>query len=97
MGFPVPWESWLRESLLGPIEGRLLEDRALDRGWLRADAVRDLVTRHRNGRMNAARQIWALWGLELWARLFLDGDREMVAAAGHAGQEASLPGTAMAV
>jgi asparagine synthase (glutamine-hydrolysing) len=60
MGFPVPWDAWLRESLLGPIERVLLADRALDRGWLRAEAIRTLLEDHRQGRMNAARQIWAL-------------------------------------
>ena len=75
MGFPVPWELWLRESFLTRIGPMLLDERALDRGWFQPAAVRALVDDHRSGRRNLSRQLWALWGLEVWARVFLDGDR----------------------
>jgi asparagine synthase (glutamine-hydrolysing) len=78
MGFPVPWDQWLRESLLSRIELMLLEERALDRGWISADGVRSIVAEHRSGRTNFARQLWALWGLETWARQFLDGEAAYV-------------------
>ena len=74
MGFPVPWEQWLRDDYLPSIEAMLLEPRALDRGWFTREAVRSLIAEHRDGRRNLSRQIWALWGLETWARSFLDND-----------------------
>lgn len=75
MGFPVPYESWLRERFAPRIEALLVSDRALDRGWWRREAVRSVFAEHREGKRNLSRQVWALWGLELWARLFLDGER----------------------
>jgi asparagine synthase (glutamine-hydrolysing) len=74
-GFPVPYESWLRERFAPGIESLLLEPRALDRGWIQPAAIRALFAEHRSGRRNFSRQIWSLWGLELWARMFLDGER----------------------
>jgi asparagine synthase (glutamine-hydrolysing) len=74
-GFPVPWEQWLGERYAAPIERLLTESRSLDRGWLDAAAVRQLFADHRAGAANHSRQIWTLWGLELWARACLDGER----------------------
>jgi asparagine synthase (glutamine-hydrolysing) len=85
MGFPVPWEQWLNESYLPAIETALLSDRALDRGWVSAQGVRGLLAEHRSGRRNLARQIWTLWGLEVWARAFLDRDRSVLEPADGAG------------
>ena len=75
MGFPVPYESWLRERYAPRIEAMLTEPRALDRGWFTREGLSDLFATHRSGRVNLSRQIWALWGLEQWARIFLDGER----------------------
>jgi asparagine synthase (glutamine-hydrolysing) len=72
MGFPVPWEQWLNESYLPEIESTLLSERSLDRRWLSREGVRTLLDEHRAGRRSMARQIWTLWGLEVWARGFLD-------------------------
>ena len=74
MGFPVPFDEWLRSTFAPSIKSCLLSDRALSRGWFRPDAVRALLDEHWSGRQNLTRHIWALWGLELWARIFLDGD-----------------------
>ena len=75
MGFPVPYEEWLRERFWPDIERTLLSEAAADRGWFRVEAIRSLLDEHRTGRANHARQIWTLWGLELWAGIFLDGQR----------------------
>jgi asparagine synthase (glutamine-hydrolysing) len=75
MGFPVPYERWLDERFAPEIEALLLDDRARAREWIRPDAIREIFTAHRGGHVNLSRQIWSLWGLELWARAFLDGER----------------------
>jgi asparagine synthase (glutamine-hydrolysing) len=74
-GFPVPWEDWLKELYAPRIERLLLETRTADRGWIEPSGVRQLFETHRSGRVDVSRHIWALWGLELWARCFLDGER----------------------
>jgi asparagine synthase (glutamine-hydrolysing) len=78
MGFPVPWEQWLNESYLPSIEEMLLSDRAADRGWIAPEGVKALIAEHRSGHRNLSRQIWSLWGLETWARLFLDRDQALL-------------------
>ena len=74
-GFPVPFDGWLRDLFLPGIRELLLDRTTSSRGWLRADAVRALLDGHQSGRINGSRRIWNLWGLELWARIFIDGDR----------------------
>jgi asparagine synthase (glutamine-hydrolysing) len=74
-GFPVPFDSWLRNEYLPQIRELLLDKRSVERGWLRTDKVRGLLDAHAQGRIDASRQIWNLWGLELWARIFFDRER----------------------
>jgi asparagine synthase (glutamine-hydrolysing) len=74
-GFPVPFDSWLRERFLPHVAALVTGERARGRGWFDPTVVSTLVEAHRAGRQNAARQIWNLFGLELWARIFLDGER----------------------
>jgi asparagine synthase (glutamine-hydrolysing) len=73
-GFPVPFDAWLRERFLNHARGVLLGPAAMQRGWFRPQAVQELLLRHAAGRHNATRQIWSLLGLELWARMFIDGE-----------------------
>jgi asparagine synthase (glutamine-hydrolysing) len=96
MGFPVPWEQWLRESLLSRVEADLLAERALDRGWITAEGVRSILAEHRSGRTNLARQLWTMWGLEIWARMFLDGDRQLLDVAEAPRSVVALGGSAAA-
>ena len=77
-GFPVPFNAWLRERFLGQAASLLLDATATGRDWFRPEAVRALLEAHAAGSADNTRQIWNLWGLELWARIFLDGDRAWV-------------------
>ena len=54
----------------------LLAPRTLDRGWWRADALRQLVERHLAGRANDAPALGAILTLELFARAFLDAQEQ---------------------
>jgi asparagine synthase (glutamine-hydrolysing) len=74
MGFPVPVGSWLRgpwRELLGEY---LTGPRARARGLFDAGAVERLVAEHCQG-INHAERLWALLTFEIWARIFLDGER----------------------
>ena len=74
MGFPVPVGSWLRgpwRELLGEY---LTGPRARARGLFEAGAVERLVAEHCQG-INHAERLWALLTFEIWARIFLDGER----------------------
>jgi len=54
----------------------LLAPRTLDRGWWRADALRQLVERHLAGRANDAPALGVILTLELFARAFLDAQEQ---------------------
>ena len=74
MGFPTPWEFWLAGPQLDALEIMLLEARTLKRGLVESDAVRKLFTDHRAGRRDNGNRIWRLLNLEIWQRVFLDGE-----------------------
>ena len=73
-GFPVPFDTWLRERFLNHARGVLLGPRARARGWFQPMALQTLLDDHQAGRHDSSRQIWSVLGLELWAQIFLDGD-----------------------
>jgi asparagine synthase (glutamine-hydrolysing) len=61
---------------IGPLPGGRVArapDRG-ERGLFRPETVRTLIEDHRAGRANRTRELRALIAVELWARIFLDGD-----------------------
>ena len=76
MGFPTPWDLWLSGEPLNQVEAFLTSPRAMDRNLLRADGLAQIFADHRARRRDIGNRIWRLLNLELWMRVFLDGDRE---------------------
>ena len=74
MGFPVPLASWFRGPAAKTIEEFVLGPRALERGLFRSDRLRLLAEEHRRGIADHADRLWLLVNLEVWQRIFLDGD-----------------------
>jgi len=56
----------VRSTILGP--------RALARGLFHAGVLERLVAEHESGAANHADRLWCLLNLELWQRIFLDGE-----------------------
>lgn len=73
MGFPVPVGAWLRGPWRHLADEFVTSPRALGRGLFDAAAVRQLVAAHRAGE-NHSERMWALVTLELWHRIFIDGE-----------------------
>jgi len=71
-GFSVPVGPWLRGPLYELAADLLLDARAAGRGWLRPEAVRRLLNEHRAGRADHGHRLYALLGLEIWARQYVD-------------------------
>ena len=46
----------------------------LERGLFRAEAVKRLFAEHRAGHRDHGNRIWRLLNLELWFRVFADGE-----------------------
>jgi asparagine synthase (glutamine-hydrolysing) len=74
MGFPVPVGGWLRGPFWGIVEDLVLGPRSLGRGLFDPAAVRRLAAEHRDGIADHGDRLWLLLNLEIWQRLFLDGE-----------------------
>ena len=70
-GFPVPYESWLRNELKDIVSTVLMDPKTLNRGYFRKDAVEKLLKANSNG-SDYSKDIFSLLSLELWQRRFLD-------------------------
>jgi asparagine synthase (glutamine-hydrolysing) len=74
MGFPVPVGRWFREGYRGIIDEFVLGERACSRGLFDAAYVRLLVNEHATGFRDHTERLWALVNVEVWHRIFIDGE-----------------------
>jgi len=74
MGFPVPVGRWLRGPFRPLVDELVLGPRALARGLFEPSALRRLAASHRAGAVDHGDRLWLLINLELWQRIFLDGE-----------------------
>lgn len=74
MGFPVPLGRWLRGRYTGLLDDLVLGRRALKRGLFDAASLRHLVDEHRSGAWDHGDRLWMLMNLEIWQRVFLEGE-----------------------
>jgi len=65
------YRTWFRTVLRPWIEGTLLDERALERGYFKPQTVRQLVAEHMAG-ADPRGQVGALMTLELWHRRFME-------------------------
>jgi len=74
MGFPVPFGAWARGPYRNAVEELLLGERAAARGLFDPAYVRRLVAEHGSGTVDHSTRLWSLVNLELWQRIFFDGE-----------------------
>ena len=74
MGFPVPIGSWFRGPFDSIVDEFVLGPRALERGLLDPSRLERLVAEHRSGSARHADRLWLLVNLEIWQRVFIDGE-----------------------
>jgi asparagine synthase (glutamine-hydrolysing) len=73
-GFGAPMGAWLKAQLL-PLMRHLLSPKAVNaRGLFHAQAVQQVMAEHLAQRADHSDHLQALVNLELWCRLFLDGE-----------------------
>ncbi|MDD5132684.1 MAG: asparagine synthase (glutamine-hydrolyzing) [bacterium] len=75
MGFGVPIEKWFRRELKDYVRDILLSQRSSQRGYFRREFVEKLIQQHAAGKMNHGYRLWSLLNLELWHRIFIDGEK----------------------
>ena len=73
MGFPVPVGTWLRGPWRHLLDEFVTSPRAIERGLFDKAALERFVAGHLAGE-NHAERLWALVTLELWQRIFVDGE-----------------------
>ncbi len=73
-GFPVPYESWLRNDLKDFVSDVLLDRKTINRGYFGRDAIEALLKANSNG-VNYSKGIFSLVSLELWQRTFLEREQ----------------------
>jgi asparagine synthase (glutamine-hydrolysing) len=74
MGFPVPVGRWLRERFWPVTSEFVLSPRARDRQLFDAAALTQLAYEHRAGIADHGERLWLLVNLEIWQRIFVDGE-----------------------
>ena len=75
MGFPVPVGRWLRESFRPIVDEFVLGARAQARRFFDPIALRRLTEEHRAGWAPHGDRLWLLVNLEIWHRIFCEGER----------------------
>ena len=73
MGFPVPVGRWLRGPFWPMVEDLVLGPRAMARELFDGRSLRQLAGEHRAGIANHGDRLWLLVNLEIWHRVFVDG------------------------
>ena len=74
MGFPVPLGKWFREGWWSVVQEFVLSPRTLRRKLFNPAVLRALAQEHHAGVVDHGSRLWLLVNLEIWQRIFLDGE-----------------------
>ena len=75
--FGAPVRSWLKEDLRPMIRELLSEETIKHRGYFDPGSVQRMIDQHATGQVDRPLHIWALMTLEIWMRIFLDGEKAL--------------------
>jgi asparagine synthase (glutamine-hydrolysing) len=78
VGFPVPYESWLRKDLRGWVRDILFDRTTTNRGYFATSALQKLLARD-EALGGCSKEIFSLVTLELWHRTFLEQKQPVLA------------------
>lgn len=74
MGFPVPVGRWLAGQFSPMVDEFILSGRAQERGLFNPHALKQMAAEHASGVARHGDRLWLLINLEIWQRIFSDGD-----------------------
>jgi asparagine synthase (glutamine-hydrolysing) len=74
VGFAVPIAGWFRADLGEALERLTLGADARPDPLVDPEVTRRVLGLHREGRYDLGKELWSLLTLDVWARIFLDGD-----------------------
>ncbi len=72
-GFPTPTRAWFRTDYYPVMQRLLTSPTSLCHQYIRPEYIQRVLQQHRLGRWNLEEQIWTLGNLEIWLRIFMDG------------------------
>jgi asparagine synthase (glutamine-hydrolysing) len=75
MGFPTPLRAWLQTQRAEPLLALLRAPDSIVSEYIRPDAVESLIQKQTEGVEDATDRIWRLLNLQIWGKIFLEGDR----------------------
>lgn len=73
-GFPVPFKDWLARGCHSIVRDVLCSERTRARGVINMAFVEQMLAEQLAGRRDHTEPLWTVMNLELWSRIFLDGD-----------------------
>jgi asparagine synthase (glutamine-hydrolysing) len=73
-GFPVPYEFWLRNNLKNQVRDILTDRKTIERGYFQKAAIEKLISANSDFG-TYSKEVFSLVALELWHRMFLDGEQ----------------------
>jgi asparagine synthase (glutamine-hydrolysing) len=77
-GFAIPRETWFRSDLKAHARERLLDRRAMERGYFDRRVLDQVLTHHAAGQRDYSGWIWCLLVLEEWHRAYVDPETRRV-------------------
>jgi asparagine synthase (glutamine-hydrolysing) len=78
LGFPTPYAQWLSGAQVDTVKELLLEERSVNRGLFKVESVERLFAEHRANVRDHSDKLWRLLNLEIWHRVFIDRDSELL-------------------
>jgi len=73
-GFPVPSKLWFRKELNEQVREVFNSDCFKKRGYFDTGCVLKMFEEHTSGKEDHTTNIWSILNLELWFRIFMDGE-----------------------
>jgi len=74
MGFGIPIDKWFRDELRDYSYEILMSQKCINRDYFKRESIKKLLDDHSSAKANNGARIWSLLNLELWHRIFIDGE-----------------------
>jgi asparagine synthase (glutamine-hydrolysing) len=72
--FGAPLRSWMRRDLMPMLREYLSEESVKQRGYFQYSSIKRMIDANESGREDYAHRLWGLLTLEVWHRIFVDGE-----------------------
>lgn len=77
IGFPVPIKKWFKDDTCPYLKEMLLSPRTLQRGLFDKKYLDKIIYEHKAGIWDHSSRLWSLLSLEIWQRIFIDGEASL--------------------